>query len=310
VLDLDPTLETVMIRHGTLVDMARATGRYANRDVQLLAPSPTTYTPSSTITRPRVSAAHISAAASSAAAAECCTLHAPAVGAYDPAHGVVQSSAPAFTFGRAPQRGSTPADLLAEGGVLWLDLDKEVGRACLVRTGVAIDFSRQLGRMPTLVTHVETISLMDAEYDARYNLVRRRVPAVDFSAARGRSVELELPAMADGDILLLEPDRSAVQLRARVADFSSSQTDAGRGPVQAQRLPEGRLLELHPRHELEHHSHATLVDMRPWPCEVERRRRERRRRPRPRPERVAADGVLCDIEGALARLHGHQTAPS
>jgi hypothetical protein len=117
-------------------------------------------------------------------------------------------------------------------------------------------------------------------FQSAFPRVSVSVDVVATKEATVRNVQLDLQ---------LEMARAAVEPRARVVDFSSAQ---GHESVAADANPfEGQLLDLHPDPEVILPRHPAAV--------IHRDPRQRRVRRQP-VVRVGDDGILCDIERALA----------
>ena len=325
VLELHPNYDLLHPHHGTLVNMSVGlpTGRGSFRTValdpdapggrfiDLLLPGPGTYDvePALNLVRPHAMVVDFGAASNprvrGGAALERSTLAAlmPFPATYEAAHAWIVHAItgarrpPAFNFGLSAGRGGGAEDVrgagsLGEGTLLLLEVGRETGRA-MRHDGVggALSLSRQVGRAELNRPQAGSGAcgpLSAGDYVVDERPVRRRWPAVDFGLGPGRS---ETAADGEGDQLdlQLEMARAAVEPRARVVDFSSAQ---GHESVAADANPfEGQLLDLHPDPEVILPRHPAAV--------IHRDPRQRRVRRQP-VVRVGDDGILCDIERALA----------
>ena len=324
VLELHPNYDLLHPHHGTLVNMSVGlpTGRGSVRTValdpdapggrfiELLLPGPGTYDVEHAIdlVRPHAMVVDFGAASnprlSGGAALERNTLAAliPSPATYEAAHAWIVHAItgarrpPAFNFGLSAGRGGGAEDVRGAGplgdALLLLEVGRETGRA-MRHDGVggALSLSRQVGRAELNRPQAGGGAcgpLSGGDYDVDERPVRRRWPAVDFGLGPGRP---ETAADGEGDHLELhlEMARAAIEPRARVVDFSSAQ---GHESVAADANPfEGQLLDLHPNPEVILPRHPAAV--------IHRDPRQRRVRRQP-VVRVGDDGILCDIERALA----------
>ena len=296
VLVLQPNHDAILPRHSTLVNMSSAT-RVQPINADTLPPPPTAYTPSDAITRPHVPSVDFN---NGLILEDDQSFITPCPGSYDPQYQAVRPAVPAHDFSRGSGRLAQPetSSMIPEGDAIWLAFDPSViGRANLTPSGGALDFARQTARK------VDALPIDERSYSVQLHLVTPRPFSVDFASAPPMQRDgQQAPYVPEGDMLRLEPRWDAIEFSAPAFGFGSAAREASSDSAP---LPEGSLLHLSPKYELEHPHHGTLVDLRPPPREVVERRKERRRKAAAR--RRVEGGLsrverehLCDIESALA----------
>lgn len=322
VLELHPSFDLLLPRHGVLVNMAvgaptgRASPASSSKLIELLLPGPATYDASLTLVHPRVPAVDFGRALNPRAlpsepmSGSTLELLPPSPATYDAAHAWLEhilSGArrpPALAFGRSARGiggGDDVSAPLQEGNVVvMLHMGRELGRPMRADgAGGAIALSRQVGRGQVRgPDEPSSEPLSGGDYEVDETPVRYRWPAVDFAKGPERFVE---KVSDEGGVLELdlEPARQLVEHRARAVDFAhgpgrDDTADAGG------RALEGQLLDLDPQPEVILPSHPTLVTMRRDPNRPRVRRQTVRR--------TGDDGILCDIERALA-VHAAEPLP-
>ena len=288
-LVLHPNADAVLPRHGTLVTIARDSGRTRNVEhedvVSILPPGPTSYDPNLEAVRPKAPAARITSRLQQVAEDEFSTDYSPNFAAVEP-------RPPAADFARGTGREPTVAEAAAasmmEGVTLWLDVDNAPAPKG------AIEMATMLGRDDGNSARESPYYPMEGapEYDVRLSLVTPRPRAADFARASGRdSAVVGGGGGGDGgDILDLEPNYKHVERAAPAADFATSTTVRDQEAVAV--APE-QILRLEVNRALVEPSAKVLVTMPPEGPP------KRKRRIAPR---LPADPILDDINAELARM--------